>query len=111
MTSLPGQPDHLTPRGGTELLSLRGEGLDPVDAAQAGTRRGDSNATSVPPEAASENTLRSSPFFRGRKPTNRHESDGSPDATSAVSAAEGPGRTSTARPAATHARSLCEGNR
>jgi hypothetical protein len=38
--------------------------------------------------------------LRGRKPTKRHASAANPDATSAVSAADGPGRTSTATPAA-----------
>jgi hypothetical protein len=38
--------------------------------------------------------------FRGRNPTKRHDSLANPDATSAVSAADGPGSTSTARPAA-----------
>jgi hypothetical protein len=67
-----------------------------------GTRRGDSNATSVPP--GSESTRRSSPFLRGRKPWKCHSSAGRPDATSAVIAAEGPGSTSTGSPAATQAR-------
>ena len=42
--------------------------------------------------------------LRGRKPANRQRSAGRALATSAASAAEGPGNTSTARPAATHAR-------
>ena len=41
--------------------------------------------------------------MRGRNPTKRHVVDGSPDATSAVNAADGPGSTSTPIPAATHA--------
>ena len=68
----------------------------------AGTRRGDSNATTVPPDSA--NRRSSSPFLRGRKPAKRHRSAGSADATSAAIAADGPGSTSTGSPAATHAR-------
>ena len=66
------------------------------------SRRGDSNATSV--SAAPRNRLSSSPRARGRKPTKRHRSAGSPDATSAVVTAEGPGSTSTLTPAARQAR-------
>jgi hypothetical protein len=68
----------------------------------AGTRRGDSNATKVPGNP--EKTRLSSPFLRGRKPWKCHSDAGSPDATSAVIAADGPGSTSTGSPAATHAR-------
>ena len=68
----------------------------------AGTRPGDSNATSVPP--GSDSTRRSSPRLRGRKPAKRQRSDGSAEATSAASAADGPGSTSTGSPAATHER-------
>ena len=67
----------------------------------AGSRRGDSKATSVPP--GSPSTSRSSPRLRGRKPRKRHSAAGSPEATSAVIAADGPGSTSTGSPAATRA--------
>ncbi len=42
--------------------------------------------------------------MRGRNPWNTHSDAGSPDATSAVIAADGPGSTSTGSPAATQAR-------
>ena len=67
-------------------------------ASEAATRRGDSNATSVSwlAKAAS-----SSPRLRGRNPAKRQWSAGSALATSAASAADGPGSTSTSSPAAT----------
>ena len=65
-------------------------------ANDAPTRRGDSNATTVSGDAKTASTR-----LRGRKPANRHTSDGSALATSAVIAEDGPGRTSTASPAAT----------
>ena len=67
---------------------------------QATPRRGagDSNATSV---SGAANAASSPDRLRGRKPAKRHASDGSPLATSAVSAEDGPGSTSTATPAAT----------
>ena len=66
-------------------------------ARDAPTRRGDSNATTVSGE---RRTSSSAPRLRGRNPAKRHASDGSPLATSAVSAADGPGSTSTDSPAA-----------
>ena len=66
-------------------------------AAGAGTRRRPASRRRV------DSSSRSSPFFRGRKPWKCHSSAGSPDATSAVIAADGPGSTSTGRPSATHA--------
>ncbi|HSS58850.1 MAG TPA: SAM-dependent methyltransferase, partial [Solirubrobacteraceae bacterium] len=83
-----------------ELVEQMREGAVVALVSDAATRRGDSNATSVsgPPNVACN-----SPFLRGRKPTNRHRSAGSALATSAASAADGPGSTSTASPAATHA--------
>src|SRR4051812_36801228 len=67
-------------------------------ASVAGTRRGDSNATSV---SAAENAARSSEALRGKKPTKRQASAGNALATRAATGALGPGRTSTASPAAT----------
>src|SRR5579884_1927353 len=69
-------------------------------ASVAATRRGDSNPTSV---SGPDNSCSSSARLRGRNPTKRQRSTGSALATSAATAAEGPGRTSTARPAATQA--------
>ena len=66
----------------------------------AATRLGDSNATSVSGDAK---TCSSAERLRGRNPANRHRSAGSALATSAARAADGPGSTSTASPAATHA--------
>ncbi len=70
-------------------------------ASDEATRRGDSNATSVSGE---ENASISSERLRGRNPAKRHRCAGNALATSAASAADGPGSTSTASPAATHAR-------
>ena len=84
-----------------QTATWRSGSTEASSSSVAGTRRGDSNATSVPPGSSS--TLRSSPFLRGRNPPNRQESAGRPDATSAVIAADGPGSTSTGKPAATHA--------
>ena len=67
-------------RSGASAASARSE---------SGSRRGDSKATTV---SVDWSTRSSSPARRGRKPSNRHRSAGSPEATSAVVIAVGPGQ-------------------
>ena len=68
-------------------------------------RRGDSNATTVASARSALSTAVNSFFLtRGRNPTNTKRSVGSPDATSAVETAEGPGSTVNSRPSAAQAR-------
>src|SRR5581483_7418164 len=69
------------------------------------SRLGDSKSTIVrgsPARARSRS--RRSPDRRGRNPSKTKRSVGSPEATSAAIAAEGPGTTRTSIPASTHAR-------
>ena len=105
-TGLPARPQcrGRSPRGawsarGRPRPGARGRGRrEPV------ARRPPALATRTRPTSRARRTPASSaPFLRGRNPANRHRSAGSALATSAASAADGPGRTSTASPAATHA--------
>ena len=81
-----------TPRSGSASASA-----DNVDA----RRRGLSKATVV---SAESRTAATSAARRGRKPTNRQRSAGSPEATTATGTDDAPGSTSTRTPASNAAR-------
>src|SRR5690242_8152661 len=74
------------------------------DASVAGSRWGESNATDTSESVGQSASSARAP--RGRKPRNWKAPPAKPDATSAVSTADGPGSTVTGTPASSAARTI-----
>ena len=97
-----GAPHHLLvhlrqlPADRHRPLRVRGRPAAPASRAPAAATR---RPRSFPPRTRTARAAR--PSCAAGSPTKRHSAEGNPDATSAVIAADGPGRTSTGSPAAT----------
>ena len=79
-------------------------GRERARRARAGSREGAAATRTRRRSRSICRTRSSSPGRRGRKPSNRHRSGGSAEATRAVVIAEGPGSTSTSRSRSMHSR-------